>query len=229
MGAGSDRPVGMTGARFGRVERRPTPAEPVDEGLTSTPLPEPPAYEDLAPQVGMTGARFARPTRRHRKVRQSGRQTAPPSTDPWDTSPDVTGAAAPHSTPEEFAGPVAAEPEPLDEEVDDLDRSVRVRPYVLTGGRTRSELPLEALITTTHGTPTRHLADAHRAVVQLCQVSQSVAEVAARLRVPIGVARVLVDDLAGSRAVTVHRGTGGGAHPPDMALMERVLLGLQRL
>ncbi|HEY2205198.1 MAG TPA: DUF742 domain-containing protein [Pseudonocardia sp.] len=105
---------------------------------------------------------------------------------------------------------------------------MRVRPYVLTGGRTRSRLPLplEALITSAPGPPP-HVTGTHLAIVALCRAVQSVAEVSARLGLPLGVARVLVDDLAATRAVTVHRHRRDGV--PDLALMERVLVGLHRL
>jgi hypothetical protein len=57
-----------------------------------------------------------------------------------------------------------------------------------------------------------------------------VAEVAALLAIPLGVARVLLGDMAGLGLVIVHQtasSTGKGG--PDLALMERVLSGLRRL
>jgi uncharacterized membrane protein len=54
-----------------------------------------------------------------------------------------------------------------------------------------------------------------------------VAELAAHVGVPLGVARVLVGDLASAGAVAVH--SGPGASGPDLALMERVLSGLRKL
>lgn len=75
-----------------------------------------------------------------------------------------------------------------------------VRPYMVTGGRTRShgeELPLETLVTTTRqgieGAETRLFEQ--RRVLLSCQEPQSIAEVAAVLEVPVGVARVLIGDL----------------------------------
>ena len=107
---------------------------------------------------------------------------------------------------------------------------MRVRPYVHTGGRTRtrSRLPLamESLITTSPGFSARSHGT-HRSVLELCRVTQSVAEVSARIGVPLGVARVLIDDLVAERAVTVHGALSGDG--PDLALMGRVLAGLHRL
>lgn len=113
------------------------------------------------------------------------------------------------------------------------DNAPIVRPYARTGGRTRSslELPLEALISTTslgtegdgYGQPE------HGDIAQLCQDVRSVAEVAALMTVPLGVARVLIGDMAEMGLVTVH-GTGPQeTGEPELAFLERVLSGLRRL
>ena len=106
--------------------------------------------------------------------------------------------------------------------------SVRVRPYVRTGGRTRPavDLALEALVSGAPGAPEPDGAD-HRAVAALCAAPRSVAEIAALLEVPLGVARVLVGDLAQDEVVVVHHTSGPDG--PDTALMQRVLAGLRYL
>lgn len=116
--------------------------------------------------------------------------------------------------------------EPMDAEA---PATSLVRPYVVTGGRTRSsfELSIEALVTAVAAADASGLGGEHRAVIALCREPRSVAEVAALRGVPLGVARVLVGDLAGAGAVAVHRTVGTGG--PDLALMERVLSGLRRL
>ena len=73
------------------------------------------------------------------------------------------------------------------------------------------------------------LALEHRAVAELCEQTKSVAEVAALLSVPLGVARVVVGDMAGLGVVTVHQTASSAGSAPDLALMERVLSGLRRL
>ena len=77
-----------------------------------------------------------------------------------------------------------------------------VRPYTLTAGRTSPsvELPLEAPVQTLrsalfHQWPPH---DMRGKIIQLCTKSPSVAEISARLDVPLGVARVLVGDLVTS-------------------------------
>ncbi len=63
------------------------------------------------------------------------------------------------------------------------------------------------------------------AVVELCRVPHSIAEIAALARIPVGVAQVLVSDLVRAGFLVVHHSGMG----PDLALMERVLRGLQHL
>jgi Protein of unknown function (DUF742) len=66
-----------------------------------------------------------------------------------------------------------------------------------------------------------------RRIVDLCQVPVSVAEIAARLMFPLGVARVLVGDLVAVGAVAVDLGVPDAAD--DVALLERLLDGIRAL
>jgi len=107
-----------------------------------------------------------------------------------------------------------------------------VRPYAITGGRARprhDDLEVEALVSTTsRGELNPNLSYERRAVARLCRDVQSVAEISARLELPLGVARVLVGDMADEGMVMVHRPAGIGDRP-DLALLERVLYGLRKL
>jgi hypothetical protein len=67
-----------------------------------------------------------------------------------------------------------------------------------------------------------------RAIVELCRRMRSVAEISALLRMPLGVVRVLLSDLADQGRIRVY-GTGHGSGSPDRALLERVLSGLRSL
>src|SRR3954469_19781989 len=73
-----------------------------------------------------------------------------------------------------------------------------VRPYTRTGGRTKPgrELDLEALVLPTangrEAWESPLLSPEHNTVIEICQRSVSVAEIAAQLRVPPGVARVIL-------------------------------------
>jgi hypothetical protein len=113
------------------------------------------------------------------------------------------------------------------------DREVRlVRPYALTGGRTRAkvgDLPIEALIVAVVSAAERaRLRHEAKRIVDLCDAPISVAEVSAHIQVPLGTARVLVGDLVADGLVEVHRMENGNGRP-DVRLLERVLDGLQAL
>jgi hypothetical protein len=111
---------------------------------------------------------------------------------------------------------------------------LRVRSYVLTGGRTRSDvdLPIETLVKVTPQgvSAAPRLALERKTIVSLCDAPISIAEVSAHLKVPLGVARVLVGDMCEEGFLTnfkpQHAMTG---ERPDLKLLERVLDGLQAL
>jgi hypothetical protein len=95
-----------------------------------------------------------------------------------------------------------------------------VRPYYMTGGR-------EALVSTTaQGERSPKLTVEQRAIIALCRDLLSVAEVSARLDLPLGVTRVLIGDMAAGGLVILHRPASVGDRP-DLALLQRVLYGLQ--
>ena len=109
------------------------------------------------------------------------------------------------------------------------------RPYALTGGRTRptdSSLAIEALVEMTwYGWAARNeLQFESREILDLTHATRSVAEVAAHLDVPLGVARVLVSDLADKDYVVIYpppETDDGGAQDPK--ILEKVLHGLRSL
>ncbi|MET9654486.1 DUF742 domain-containing protein [Streptomyces sp. NPDC006460] len=119
-------------------------------------------------------------------------------------------------------------------------RPARVRPYSLTGGRTRfgHVLLVETFVAAleaaperrvlTDGGPARSLMPEMRAIVEICRRMRTVAEISALLKMPLGVVRVLLSDLADQGKIRVY-GTGHGTGQPDRALLERVLSGLRRL
>ncbi|PRX51183.1 uncharacterized protein DUF742 [Prauserella shujinwangii] len=125
--------------------------------------------------------------------------------------------------------PVSAEAVPLPP----AEETGFVRPYAITGGRTKANHPLEleTLISTREGA-LMAVPDQveHQMIMEECRTPRSVAEIAAALRVPFGVARVLISDVADAGLVTVHKTISGdeGAEA-HLMLMERVLSGLRRL
>ncbi|MBW1603061.1 DUF742 domain-containing protein [Streptomyces sp. JJ66] len=133
---------------------------------------------------------------------------------------------------------------PLPTRADGSRKPARVRPYSLTGGRTRfgHVLLVETFVAAIEapeqlgelpplsraGLRDRVLPET-QAIVELCRRMRTVAEIAALLRMPLGVVRVLLSDLADQGRVRIY-GTGRQtAGRPDRALLERVLGGLRRL
>ena len=125
--------------------------------------------------------------------------------------------------------PQSFEPDPPGQDTE----AAAVRPYTWTRGRTKSgfDLAIETLVSTSRRGRDQMgmLQVEHRAVAELCEQARSVAEVAALLSLPLGVARVLLGDMAGLGIVTVHETASSAGSVPDLALMERVLSGLRRL
>jgi hypothetical protein len=107
-----------------------------------------------------------------------------------------------------------------------------LRPYAMTEGRTEptgADLAIEDLVgAASAADPPSWLSLEHRSIALACRETLSVAELAARVDLPLGVTRVLVGDLASNGLVTVHRAPSH-AGGPNVALLEQVLHGLQRL
>jgi hypothetical protein len=112
-------------------------------------------------------------------------------------------------------------------------RGGRVVPvFALTGGRTRSgtgaEMPVETLVTVTPaGARATELHLEYRATVDLAMRPISVVEIGASLRVPVGVARVLVSDLVDSGYLAVHLPPSATGDGPGPEILERLLEGLR--
>ena len=223
--------VGRTGARFGSRARR-------DRRSGASPLALPPGANTSSsgpadtpdPLLGRTGARFGSRARRDRREaeRTAVEDAAVPVQagsrreryDPSNPCPDETPTAPVH----------LAE---LRARAEGIVSRVSVRPYVRTRGRThaRPDLFVETLISLPRPRPPLDDPE-HRAIGDICdEAPRSVAEVAALMQVPLGVARVLIGDMADDGAVTVHP-TAENLSPgpgPDGAMLARVLRGLHRL
>lgn len=103
--------------------------------------------------------------------------------------------------------------------------------YALTGGRTRSaapELPMESLVTATDTAGWPGMEPEYRTILEMADRPVSLAEIGAALAVPVGVARVLVSDLAGAGYVAVYEpeptDDDGRPHP---VVLERLLESLR--
>lgn len=109
----------------------------------------------------------------------------------------------------------------------------RVRPYTRTGGRTRTahDLALEALVSTSEdGRRYRGVRTIeHRQICDICLDTRSIAEIAAHLRLPLGVVKVIVGDMADAGLVLIHQTELILGDSSSRAFMERVLQGLRDL
>ncbi|MEU8932469.1 DUF742 domain-containing protein [Streptomyces sp. NPDC048409] len=130
---------------------------------------------------------------------------------------------------------------PLDEQGSqwyDGEAGPLVRPYAMTGGRTRSgpagvRFDLIALVTLDPGAPGADdgtaLGPEHRTLIELCRTeTQSVAELAADADLPVGVVRVLLGDLLEMGRVVVSRPVPP-AQLPDERILHEVIAGLRAL
>jgi len=108
-----------------------------------------------------------------------------------------------------------------------------LRPYVLTQGRarpSRNTIGVDTLLVAAD--PIRPLpvgaSRQERALLAMCKGLLSLVEVAARLRLPVSVVRVLASDLVDSGHLTARVGSSQ-AVPPDQELLLEVLNGLRKL
>ncbi|ORA22324.1 DUF742 domain-containing protein [Mycobacterium aquaticum] len=118
---------------------------------------------------------------------------------------------------------------------DPAEQPSLVRPYTLTAGRTdsRVHLPMEAPVETLESPPREprwSTRDVRGQIVELCVERPSVAEIAAHLSLPLGVARVLIGDLVTQGYLRVHTTLDDSATFDERReLIGRTLRGLRAL
>jgi Protein of unknown function (DUF742) len=200
--------------------------------------PSEPTFADVMNGFSFDAGRSSR-RRRWGRRRGADEHTEVAAADPAAPAPQAIPAPPPMPpVPQVPPGPSTA-PIEMRGPTSDLSGpetgvAAAVRPYAWTRGRTKSglDLAIEALVSTSQrGRDQMGLLQVeHRAVAELCEQTRSVAEVAALLSIPLGVARVVLGDMVGLNLVTVHQtASSAGDSAPDLALMERVLSGLRRL
>jgi hypothetical protein len=109
-----------------------------------------------------------------------------------------------------------------------------VRPYAVTRGRTepQRDIPIEAVLVASQAAvqEARFAGHDKYRIAVLCEPrAQSLAEIAAHLRLPLGVARVLVADLVADGLLSLHSAAPKEGFTERMDLLERVLSGLRKL
>ncbi|MEW2246301.1 MULTISPECIES: DUF742 domain-containing protein [unclassified Streptomyces] len=104
-----------------------------------------------------------------------------------------------------------------------------VRPFTVSNGRTRPSVALDLMsqVMATGATPLGYLGPEHAQALDLCRAPVSVAEIAAHLRLPAAVTKVLLSDLVDTGVLTT-KPPAYHHQPTDRALLEAVLDGLRR-
>jgi hypothetical protein len=134
----------------------------------------------------------------------------------WGPDPRMIPYAEPvvQSSREDRApAPAHAAPEPGDDLV--------VRPFMLTGGRTRplhDGLRIETLLHAAPAALSAPLRFESRRIVELCQAPMSIADLSVALQVPLGVVRVIVADLVTDGYLRIEEQLG----ELPIALIERI-------
>lgn len=112
----------------------------------------------------------------------------------------------------------------------DNDAGPLVRPYAMTRGRTTSEQPDLTMIAlvVARGSISRSEArlvdDEYLQILRLVQNPTSVAEVAAGLRLPLSVTKILLGDLIDKKWVAFR-----SAVSPDIQVLQAVINGIRNL
>lgn len=108
--------------------------------------------------------------------------------------------------------------------------------YTLTGGRARPDTDAFDIVTlvVSECDPTPGMASEHAAILSMCRAPTAVVEIAAELRLPVGIAMVLLSDLLHAGRITVRHPTPivpdeYGFAVPDRDILEKVLVGLRSL
>jgi hypothetical protein len=107
------------------------------------------------------------------------------------------------------------------------------RPYMVTGGRTRPRGTrhfdlVDMVVRSARGAHPASFDPERRRILDLCRIPISVAEIGAIIGLPLGVVRVLLDDLLYENLIEVMTTAPRGV-VTDRVLLRRVLEGLQAL
>ena len=145
---------------------------------------------------------------------------------------DPAHPARPSVRPFLQSGPQSAggyRPAPREEVPPATDPTATLRPFVITSGRTDGadpEIGMETQVTVNPAATRVRLSPEMRAIVGLCVEPVSVAEISARLRLHLGVTRILVGDLRAAGQLDVHVLDN---ETPDPETIMRVIRGLRAI
>ncbi|MEV7320477.1 DUF742 domain-containing protein [Streptomyces sp. NPDC093970] len=104
------------------------------------------------------------------------------------------------------------------------------RLYTITGGRSSSgpDSPFDLVtLVVAESQPTPGMQSEHAAILRLAESPTSVAEIAAELRLPVSIAKILLGDLEAAGRVSARHPHRPAITDPD--ILEQVLVGLRNL
>ncbi|GAA2270786.1 hypothetical protein GCM10010145_01560 [Streptomyces ruber] len=105
------------------------------------------------------------------------------------------------------------------------------RLYTLTGGRSRAgtDSPFDLVtLVVAESAPVPGMQSEHAAILRMTERPTAVVEIAAELRLPVGITKILLADLLATGRVSA-RHPRHQAAVPDLELLEQVLVGLRNL
>jgi len=108
------------------------------------------------------------------------------------------------------------------------------RPYTVTGGRTRPRGTryfdlVDLVVRSAKSADITSFSPERARILDLCRIPISVAEISAVLGLPLGVVRVLLDDLMYENLIEVMQSAPRGGVVTDRRLLNRVLERLRAL
>jgi hypothetical protein len=119
----------------------------------------------------------------------------------------------------------------LEDDTDDESVGPLVRPYAMTHGRTRTSTDFDLITLVVAARPPGEeeiWEPEHLSILELAQQPVAVAEIAARMNIPTGVARVMLDDLS-ARGALIMRTTYTDTSTPKLQILKAVADGLRAL
>ena len=114
----------------------------------------------------------------------------------------------------------------------EVEETYAVRPYAVTGGRTRSssDLPIEALVQSLRAPAPGMTAETSKILDLTGTEYLSIAELSAHVKLPVGIVRVIVSDLADEGKVRIHGiANGQNGLATSLSVLESVLNGISSL
>ncbi|HEY1704307.1 MAG TPA: DUF742 domain-containing protein [Trebonia sp.] len=119
-----------------------------------------------------------------------------------------------------------------DDDWNDWDAGPVSRPYTITGGRTKQRTTIRFDLVDLVGRTLRPVADGastpeRRAILGMCERPIAVADLASALGLPLGVVRIILDDLVHDGLIEIRVAASRGQI--DRSVLVRVLEGIRAL